>query len=139
MISIVTATYNSAATVGSTIESVLAQTYKDIEYIIVDGGSTDGTMDIVKAHEPNFNGRMCYVSEPDRGIYDAMNKGFNMATGDIIGILNSDDHYTTNDVLETVVSEIDGYDAVYADIHFVRPNAPNKVARYYSSAMFRTF
>lgn len=139
MISIITATYNSAATVGSTIESVLAQTYKDIEYIVVDGSSTDGTMDIVKAYEQQFKGRMHYVSEPDRGIYDAMNKGIGMATGDIVGILNSDDHYTTDDVLEAVVQEINGYDAVYADVHFVRHDRPERVVRYYSSAMFRPF
>lgn len=139
MISIITPTYNSSATVHCTIESVLKQSYQDIEYIVVDGGSTDGTMDIVKEYEPRFNGHLRYVSEPDHGIYDAMNKGIRMAKGDIVGIINSDDYYTTNDVLETVACEINDYDAIYADIHFVRPNAQDKVARYYSSAMFHPF
>ena len=101
-ISIVTAAYNSGATLRDTMESVLRQTYKDIEYIVVDGGSGDDTMDIVREYEPLFGGRMRYVSEPDRGIYDAMNKGIGMATGDVVGILNSDDFYTSADVLDGV-------------------------------------
>ncbi|MDE6175544.1 MAG: glycosyltransferase, partial [Duncaniella sp.] len=90
-ISIVTATYNSGSTIKDTLESVLRQTYTQIEHIIVDGGSSDNTMDIVRELEPLYQGRLRYVSEPDHGIYDAMNKGIAMATGDIIGILNSDD------------------------------------------------
>ncbi|MDE6175052.1 MAG: glycosyltransferase, partial [Duncaniella sp.] len=90
-ISIITATWNSGSTIRDTLESVLRQTYTQIEHIIVDGGSSDNTMDIVRELEPLYQGRLRYVSEPDRGIYDAMNKGIAMATGDIIGILNSDD------------------------------------------------
>ena len=78
-ISIITATYNSAKTVRDTFESVLGQSYKDIEYIVVDGASQDETIDIIKAYEPRFDGRMRWVSEPDKGIYDAMNKGLQMA------------------------------------------------------------
>lgn len=139
MISIVTTTYNSQDTIEQTLESVLAQSYKDIEYIVVDGCSTDNTLNIIKEYEPRFEGKLRYVSEPDKGIYDAFNKGIKMATGDIVGILNSDDHYTSNDILESVANNIEGYDAVYADVHFVKPSNPTKVVRYYSSAMFRPF
>lgn len=139
MISIITTTYNSQDTITKTVESVLKQTYKDIEYIVVDGGSTDHTLDIVKKYEPQFNGRLRYLSEPDKGIYDAFNKGIKMAKGDIVGILNSDDHFTTNDILECVASNIEGYDAVYADVHFEKPENQGKIVRYYSSAMFRPF
>jgi len=117
----------------------LAQTYKDIEYIVVDGCSTDHTLDIVKKYEPQFNGRLRYVSEPDNGIYDAFNKGIKMAKGDIVGILNSDDHFTDNDILECVAKNIEEYDAVYADVHFEKSHNQGKTVRYYSSAMFRPF
>ena len=86
-ISIVTATWNSGKTVRDTIESVLRQSYEDIEYLIIDGASKDDTLEIVREYEPRFNGRLRYVSEPDKGIYDAMNKGIAMATGDVVGIL----------------------------------------------------
>jgi glycosyltransferase involved in cell wall biosynthesis len=92
-ISIITVCYNSAATIKRTMESVLNQTYKDIEYIIIDGASTDGTLEIIKAYQDSFQGRLKVVSEPDNGIYDAMNKGIRMASGELIGILNSDDYY----------------------------------------------
>lgn len=90
-ISIITATWNSGATIRDTMESVLRQTYTQIEHIIVDGGSKDNTMDIVRELEPRYGGRLRYISERDDGLYDAMNKGIAMATGDVIGILNSDD------------------------------------------------
>lgn len=89
--SIITICYNSEKTIERTIKSVLAQTYKNYEYIIVDGASKDGTLEIVKRFELQFDGRLKWKSEPDKGIYDAMNKGINMATGDVIGIVNSDD------------------------------------------------
>ena len=88
---IITVSYNSENTIEKTIQSVLAQTYQDLEYLVIDGASTDHTIDIVKEYEPRFQGRLRFVSEPDNGIYDAMNKGIRMATGDIIGIVNSDD------------------------------------------------
>ena len=87
-ISIITATYNSAKTVADTFESVLGQTYKDIDYWVIDGGSTDGTLDIIRRYEPEFGGRMHYISEKDRGIYDAMNKGLSncrLSTSDSTG------------------------------------------------------
>ena len=89
-ITIVTATWNSGATLRHTMRSVLSQSYPNIEHIIVDGGSTDDTMEIVHELEPDYQGRLRYISEKDKGIYDAMNKGIAMATGDIVGILNSD-------------------------------------------------
>lgn len=92
-VSIITVSYNSAATIARTIEGVLNQTYKNIEYIIVDGASKDETVDIIKKYEGSFEGRLHWVSEPDNGIYYAMNKGIEMATGDLIGIINSDDWY----------------------------------------------
>lgn len=137
-ISIITATYNSAETVRYTFDSVLAQTYKDIEYIVVDGLSKDNTLDIIKEYEPKFNGRMRYVSEMDSGLYDAMNKGIAMATGDVVGILNSDDFYTSNDILELVAGNMKdvAVDAVYGDIHFVDKANLDKCVRYYSSRIF---
>lgn len=141
-ISIITATYNSEITIGDTIKSVLRQTYKDIEYIIVDGGSTDGTISLVKSYENEFQGRLKWISEKDRGIYDAMNKGIRLATGDVVGILNSDDFYTDVDILQTVADTFrqeDNIDAVYGDIHFVREDNLGKCVRYYSSKMFSPF
>lgn len=136
-ISIITATYNSGATLHDTFESVLRQSYKDIEYIIIDGKSKDNTLDIIRDYEPKFNGRMRWVSESDRGLYDAMNKGIRMATGDVIGILNSDDFYTSAEVLQRVANEIANVDAVYGDIHFVNSDNLSKCVRYYSSKSFR--
>ena len=137
-ISIITATYNSAHTLVDTMESVLRQTYTDIEYIVVDGGSRDNTIDIIQQYEPCFDGRMKWISEPDKGIYDAMNKGILMSTGDVVGLLNSDDYFTTNDVIEKLASVFGDRDtdAVYGDIHFIRECAPDKCIRYYSSARF---
>jgi glycosyltransferase involved in cell wall biosynthesis len=121
------------------MESILNQTFQDFEYIIVDGASKDATLDIIREYEPRFQGKMRYLSEPDKGIYDAMNKGFAMATGDVIGILNSDDFFTSEDVLQTVVDGFAGeyVDAVYADIHFVGTDDLTKCVRYYSSSVFR--
>lgn len=138
-LSIITVTYNSERTLRDTMESILSQTFQDFEYIIVDGASKDATLDIIREYEPRFQGKMRYVSEPDKGIYDAMNKGFAMATGDIIGTLNSDDFYTSDDVLQAVVDGFAGeyVDAVYADIHFVNTDDLTKCVRYYSSSVFR--
>lgn len=135
-ISIITATYNSGATLKDTFESILAQSYKNVECIVVDGNSKDNTLDIIKKYEPRFNGRMKWISEPDRGIYDAMNKGIDLAGGDIIGILNSDDFFSADDVLEKVVDNISEVDAVYGDIHYVNNSNLEKTVRYYSSRRF---
>ena len=130
-VSIITATYNSAATLRDTLDSVLAQTYQDIEYIIVDGLSADGTQEIVKAYEPRFGGRLRLVSEKDKGLYDAMNKGLRMATGDIVGVLNSDDLFYDKQVVADVVKafESDDIDCVYGDLEFVAANDITKVVR----------
>lgn len=138
-ITIVTATYNSSATLRDTIESVLSQTYLDYEHIIVDGKSKDATLDIVREYELRYQGKLRWISEPDKGIYDAMNKGIRMATGDVVGLLNSDDFYTSNDVLETVAKTMSdpNVDAVYGDIHYVNDNDLTRCVRYYSSRVFR--
>ena len=138
-ISIITATYNSGRTVRDTIESVLQQTYTDLEYIIKDGGSKDDTLEIVKEYAPQFGARLKMVSAPDQGIYDAMNIGLHMATGEVIGILNSDDFYTSDDALQTIAHAFAHYDidATYGDIHFVNDDDLTKCVRYYSSAVFR--
>ena len=141
MISIITATFNSAKTLKDTIQSVLRQTNKDFEYLIIDGGSTDETIDIVKSYESEFSGRLKWVSEKDQGIYDAMNKGIKMASGDVVGILNSDDYFTSDDILQTVDNAFKSHeiDAIYGDIHFIRDGNLQKCVRYYSSRMFRPF
>ena len=129
-ITVITATYNSAATLRSTIESVGCQKYNgEIEYIIMDGGSTDQTLDIISQY-PNIVTKV--VSQPDKGLYDAMNKGIALATGDVIGILNSDDFYTSDDVLSVIADEFanKSVDAVYGDIHFVNPNNLTRCVRY---------
>ena len=131
-ISVITATFNSGRTVRDTIESVLGQTYNDIEYIIVDGKSHDNTMEIVRGYEPRFGGRLRWVSESDKGIYDAMNKGLTMAKGDVVGILNSDDFYTSTDVLEQVAKAMadERVDAVYGDVHYVDANNLGTVVKF---------
>lgn len=138
-ISIITATYNSSDTVTDTFEGILKQTYDDWELIVVDGASSDGTLDVIKDYEPRMGGRMRWVSEKDRGLYDAMNKGIAMATGEVVGILNSDDFYTSPGVLAAVAERMGqgDVDAVYGDIHFVEPDNLSKRVRYYSSKSFR--
>lgn len=139
VISIITATYNSAKTVRDTFKSVLLQNYTNYEYIVIDGGSKDGTVDIIREYEPLFGGRMEWISEPDKGIYDAMNKGIRMASGEVVGLLNSDDFYTSDDVLATVAEKMShtGIDAVYGDVHYVNASDLTKCVRYYSSKPFR--
>lgn len=138
-ISIITAAYNSAATLGDTMRSVLSQTYQDWEHVIVDGGSTDETLELIRELEPLYKGRLRWISEPDHGIYDAMNKGIAMATGDVIGILNSDDFFTSDQVLDVVAKEMTAnpdIDAVYGDIHYVKDDDLQKCVRYYTSRFF---
>ena len=134
LISIVTVCFNSENTIKDTIDSVLNQTYGNIEYIIIDGGSIDGTVEFVQSYGDKI---ARFVSEPDKGIYDAMNKGIALATGDIIGILNSDDFYIDELVIEKVVKEFErNIDCLYADLVYVRSENLNKVVRYYDSSQF---
>ncbi|GGF31778.1 glycosyltransferase family 2 protein [Echinicola rosea] len=134
-VSLVTACYNSADTLQDTIDSICRQLYDDIEYIVVDGGSTDGTLEIIQR---NANCIDYWISEPDNGLYDAMNKGIRAATGDVVGIINSDDFYHRDDAISRVVDcfERTGKDCVYADVRFVSPENLEKTVRYYSSKRF---
>ena len=161
-ISLITACYNSAETIGTAIESVLSQKGVDVEYIVVDGGSKDGTVDIIKEYAdktlnsqlltPNFTFR--WLSESDKGMYDAINKGIKMATGDVVGILNADDVLASDETLKRIAEAFENggvesggvgerVDCVYADIRFVREgnsvevlrNAPT--VRYCSAKMWR--
>ena len=137
-ITLITACYNSAETIGTAIESVLSQKGVDVEYIVVDGGSQDGTVDIIKEYAdktlnsqlltPNFTFR--WLSERDKGMYDAINKGIKMATGDVIGILNADDVLASDETLKRIAEAFESggvesggvgekVDCVYADIRFV--------------------
>lgn len=135
-ISIITPCFNSAATLVDTIESVLSQSYGDIEHVIVDGGSSDDTVEIIRRYEPRYEGRLRWVSEPDKGIYDAMNKGIRMASGDVVGILNSDDFFTSPEIAAFIARNIDGHQAVYGDVCYFS-DTTRKVVRYYSSRAFR--
>ena len=137
-VSLITVTFNSSGTLRDTIESVLSQTYPDIEYIIVDGASKDNTIDTIQEYKPRFSGRLHWVSEPDKGLYDAMNKGIRMATGDVVGIINSDDFYHRTDIIAKVVETFKNKDvqAIYGDVRFVNPNNLDKTVRYYSSNNF---
>lgn len=141
-ISIVTATYNSAATLRDTIESVLAQRYADIEYLIIDGGSTDGTVDLIREYEPRFEGRLRWVSEPDKGIYDAMNKGFRMATGEVLMLINSDDFYASDTAVERVAAQFEAHpeaDCVYADLYYVAHDDTARIIRTWRCGQPRPF
>lgn len=138
-ISLITPVLNRRNTLKDTLDSVLSQSYPDIEYIIIDGGSTDGTLDLIKEYEPKFNGKLVWKSEPDEGLFDAMNKGIDIATGDIVGIINSDDFYHDNGIIAYIARELNNtnVDAVYGDVHFVSRKDKNEVVRYYSSNKFR--
>lgn len=139
-ISIITATLNSEGTVRDTIESVLRQSYSNIEYIVKDGGSKDKTLEICEKFIPSFSGKMKIISAPDKGIYDAMNEGYRAASGDVIGILNSNDYFSSDGVIERVAEIFaadKNIDAVYGDIHFVKDDNLNKCTRYFSSRYFR--
>ena len=135
-ISIITVAYNAAHTIVDTLESVVAQTHPDVEHIVVDGASTDGTLEIVKSHGQHVT-RM--ISEPDQGIYDAMNKGLRVATGDVIGFLNADDVYAHQNVLATVaaIMKREHLDALFGDVAFFSAESHARTLRRYSSARFR--
>ncbi|MCB0704390.1 MAG: glycosyltransferase [Saprospiraceae bacterium] len=134
-VSIITPTYNSAKTIQSTLESVSKQTHPNIEHIIIDGGSTDETLDLVK----KYGSRVTKViSEPDNGIYDAMNKGVALAQGEVVGILNSDDFYTHTMVVKRLMDTMEAAqsDSVYADLQYVDAEDAQRVVRFWKSGKF---
>lgn len=131
LVSIITVCYNSEKTIEKTIKSVLNQTYKNIEYIIIDGKSTDSTIEIAKKYEKEFNGRMKIYSEKDTGIYNAMNKGIDKASGTLIGIINSDDYYEKNAV-ELMVNNMtdDKYQILYGYMKIVKKDVLSHIIIY---------
>ena len=147
-ISIITVTYNRAETLVKTMDSVLALDYNDLEYIVVDGASKDSTIQILKDYELRFKkisetvGRTFtfrWISESDKGLYDAMNKGIRMATGDVVGIINSDDYFHRKDIMSIVAKTFEenkGIEAVYGDIRVVTPENLEKTVRYTYSRFF---
>jgi glycosyltransferase involved in cell wall biosynthesis len=135
-ISVITVCYNSATTIGDTLRSVREQTYEDIEHIVVDGCSTDSTLEVV-ANEGTHVVKL--VSEKDVGIYDAMNKGVALATGDIVGFINADDFYPSADVISTVAAIFDssGADSCFGDLCYVQQNDVSRIVRYWKSCTFK--
>ncbi|HWZ35025.1 MAG TPA: glycosyltransferase family 2 protein [Mucilaginibacter sp.] len=133
-ISLITVTRNAQSTIGRCVDSVIAQNYNNLEYIVIDGASTDGTLQIVRRHS-QFISHL--VSEPDAGIYDAMNKGIHLATGDVIGILNADDHFAANDALSSIATAFNNSncDIVYGNLNYLKPN--NKVLRIWRSGNYK--
>ena len=150
-ISLITVCRNCAATLPTALESVARQRGADVEYVVVDGGSTDGTDRLLRSFEPRFRDAgiaFRWMSEPDRGMYDAINKGVALAAGDIVGILNADDVLASDGILADVAGAFDDtVDALYADIRFVRDERPGQTslgelrdrptARYYSARRWR--
>jgi len=134
-ISIITAAFNSARTVKDCLESVSAQSYPDIEHILIDGGSSDGTLEIARKHSASLR----ILSEKDKGIYDALNKGIKMAGGDIVGILNSDDFYAYKEALGDVVNLFNSSAAetCYGDLCYVSRENAGKIIRYWKSGDFK--
>ena len=129
-ISIITVCFNSSKTIEKTFQSILNQTYNDIEYIVIDGGSTDSTLDIIKKYKKNI---ASFISEPDKGLYDAMNKGIKLATGKIVGILNSDDIYTDEKVLENVARFHENNNVEVSLGNIIQLTNYGKVVRRYSA------
>lgn len=133
-VSVITVTFNSEDYISNAVDSVLGQSYENIEYIVIDGESTDKTVNILQSYEGRISK---FISEKDTGIYDAMNKGISLASGDVVGILNSDDFYIDEFVIEKVVKEFEKkIDCLYADLVYVRSKNLSKVVRYYDSSHF---
>jgi glycosyltransferase involved in cell wall biosynthesis len=135
-VTIITAAYNRVATIGHALESVAGQTHRDIEHIVVDGGSTDGTLEVVARHRASV---AKLIRGPDKGIYDALNKGLAASTGALVGFLHSDDFYAGKDIVSTVAGEVErqALDAVYGDVAYVPPDDVGRVVRVFSSRRFR--
>jgi len=134
-ISIITVSFNSVITIRDTIESIIRQDYNNIEYIIIDAGSKDGTLDIIKEYKEHIS---YFISEDDNGIYDGMNKGITAATGDVVGILNSDDFYPNSFVISNVARTFEKQvcDAVYGDLVYVKFFDIDKIVRYWQSGQY---
>jgi glycosyltransferase len=134
-LTIITVTYNSANTIVETLASVAAQSYRDIEHIVVDGGSIDDTRDLIAAHGSRVS-KM--ISEPDEGIYDAMNKGLRLATGDLVGFLNGDDTFASADAIERIVcAASEGEpDALFGDLVYIDPSRAKPLVRYWRAGSF---
>ena len=138
-ISIITVCYNSGKTIEDTFKSVQSQSYKDIEYIVIDGGSKDNTLELINQYKEIID---YSVSEKDNGLYDAMNKGIEKATGDVIGFLNSDDLFCDDMAVEKVMNvfnENSKIDSVYADIYYVDQNNTDKIVRQWITGKQKTF
>ncbi len=136
-ISIVTVCHNAASTIEECLQSVAGQSYHDVEHIVIDGASTDGTMEIIDKYRDQL---AVVVSEPDRGIYDAMNKGIGEASGDVIGTLNADDWYADTNVLTRVAETFksdDRLEAVYGDLVYVAKDDPTRIIRYWKSRPYK--
>ena len=135
MISVVTVVFNNVHTIGNTIDSVLGQSYSDKEHVVVDGGSTDGTLRLLSDRSSELDR---FVSEPDNGIYDALNKGLTLASGDIVGFLHADDVYACDGVLAAVASvfEDSSVAAVYGDLEYVQKDNIYNVVRHWKSSNF---
>jgi glycosyltransferase involved in cell wall biosynthesis len=136
-ISVITVARNAAATIGEAVASVARQRHPEIEHIVIDGASTDDTVAIARRSSDRI---ACIVSEPDSGIYDAMNRGLALATGDIVGLLNADDLYAHDDVLTRVAAAMGAHpeaDGCYADIVYVDRAAPGRVVRHWRSCAYR--
>ena len=131
-ISVITATYNARETLPDAIESILAQNYSDVELVVIDGGSTDGTNELLASYRDRID---VLISEPDKGIYDALNKGISHATGDVIGFLHADDLFADEHVLSRVADAFaaDGVSADYGDLVYISRITPDKVIRYWES------
>lgn len=136
-VSVITVCFNSADTIVDTMRSLATQTHRQIEHIVVDGGSTDGTLDLVRRHA--ITGCRIF-SGPDKGIYDAMNKGLRLSTGAIVGFLNSDDTFAAPDVVARIAAVVDAEaaDAVYGDLTYIDPTRARPLVRYWRAGEFRT-
>jgi glycosyltransferase involved in cell wall biosynthesis len=134
-VSLITVTYNSGLYLEDCIRSVMRQQFAEIEHIIIDGGSSDNTLDIIRRYEPHISR---WISEKDKGMYDAINKGIHMATGDIVGILNSDDILASEDVVHSIVNCFNQHelDAVYGDLVYVNKTNTNKVVRLWKGLAY---
>lgn len=135
-ISIITVVFNNKPHIEACIQSVLGQTYRNIEYIVIDGASTDGTLALIKKYGDRISK---WISEADNGIYDALNKGLVLATGDVVGFLHSDDIYAHDGVVGRVVSEMEEHnvDSCYGDLLYVHKDNPEKVIRYWRASPYR--